>query len=277
MCEFCHKHGEGKKWYLNASNYAEGLFNEAARHSMVNVLAPLSSQPPKPNEPTPVQRLMFTYAPGLVRWIARRHQQDVHWGHVVPIEDALQVIDMMDWVVRLPCVCRMESIGDRNARYCFGIGVAPTEEPVRRMFHEAMDPSLSLETLSQEQARDALVDLDRRGAMHSVWTFKSPFIGGLCNCDRDCGAYRTQMQWKFQYMFRAEYVAQVNPDLCTGCRRCMRQCLFGAIQHSLSQERCAVNQAACYGCGVCRAACEHQAITLLPRESVPVVANVWGI
>ena len=23
MCEFCHKHGEGKKWYLQAQNYAE--------------------------------------------------------------------------------------------------------------------------------------------------------------------------------------------------------------------------------------------------------------
>jgi heterodisulfide reductase subunit A-like polyferredoxin len=78
-------------------------------------------------------------------------------------------------------------------------------------------------------------------------------------------------------MFRAEYVAQVDADKCTGCRRCMRQCLFGAMGFSLSQERCGVNEMACYGCGVCRAACEHQAISLKPREAVPMAANLWGI
>ena len=28
MCEFCIKHGEGKKWYLQAKNYAEDLLSE---------------------------------------------------------------------------------------------------------------------------------------------------------------------------------------------------------------------------------------------------------
>jgi len=25
MCEFCHSHGDGKKWYLKAENYSEEL------------------------------------------------------------------------------------------------------------------------------------------------------------------------------------------------------------------------------------------------------------
>ena len=28
MCEFCTEHGEGKKWYLQMKNYAEGLIHE---------------------------------------------------------------------------------------------------------------------------------------------------------------------------------------------------------------------------------------------------------
>ncbi len=28
MCEFCTKHGEGKKWYLQMKNYAEELLHE---------------------------------------------------------------------------------------------------------------------------------------------------------------------------------------------------------------------------------------------------------
>ena len=31
MCEFCHKHGEGKTWYLRAENYAEDLLSDVRR------------------------------------------------------------------------------------------------------------------------------------------------------------------------------------------------------------------------------------------------------
>jgi hypothetical protein len=31
MCEFCLKHGEGEKWYLEASNYSEDLLNDLGR------------------------------------------------------------------------------------------------------------------------------------------------------------------------------------------------------------------------------------------------------
>lgn len=274
MCEFCHRHGEGRKWYLSVANYSEELFREAARSAAGGVLG---AQPAPQAGSSVARRVAGRLVPGIVRWIERRHQQDVHWGQVVPIEDALQIVDMLDWVVRLPCVCRSLTIGDRNARYCFGVGVAPLEEPIRSFFREMIDPSSSLETLTREQARDALVELDRQGAMHSVWTFKTPFIGGLCNCDRDCGAYRAQVLGKHVCMFRSEYVAQIDPELCGGCRKCMRQCLFGAINYSLAQGRCAVNELACYGCGVCRAACEREAVSLLPRASVPAVANLWEL
>jgi len=279
MCEFCHQHGEGKKWYLNAANYAEELYNDAAKAAMKSVLGPLAAVPPQPPAmaASPAQQFVFRHAAGLVRWVAKKRQKDVHWGQVVPLEDALQVIDMMDWVVRLPCVCRAQFTGDTRARYCFGIGVAPLEEPSRRLFQEVVHPSLSLESLTREQAREAIQELDQRGTVHSVWTFKSPYIGGLCNCDQDCGAYRATVQWKFQCMFRAEYVAQVDKDKCVGCRRCMSHCLFGAMSYSLGQEKCGVNPVACYGCGACRSACKQEAITLLPRETAPLAAGLWGL
>ncbi len=277
MCEFCHRHGEGQKWYLNAANYAEELFNAAARRSATEVLSALSAAPPPPSQVTSAQRFAWQHLHGLASWVARRHQQDVHWGQVVPLEDALQLVDMLDWAVRVPCTCRASTIGDRNARYCFGMGLAPVEEPVRRLWREALDPSLSVETLTREQAKDALTELDHRGAMHSVWTFKTPFIGGLCNCDRDCQAYRMQTMYKYQVMFRAEYVAQVDPDKCNGCRRCMEQCFFGAMTHSLTHKKCAVNALACYGCGVCRSVCHKDAISLVDRAAVPAAAGLWDL
>lgn len=35
MCEFCHKHGEGKKWYLNARNYADDLLSDLRRRRFI--------------------------------------------------------------------------------------------------------------------------------------------------------------------------------------------------------------------------------------------------
>lgn len=277
MCEFCHRHGEGKKWYLAVKNYSEELYTEAAQRSMTDILSPLAGRPTRSVDLSPRRRSLMRRAPWLIRWIARPHQQDVHWGQVVPIEDALQVVDMMDWVVRLPCTCRAVTIGDKNARYCFGIGVAGTEEPIGRLFRQAISPALSVEKLTREQAEEVLIDLDRRGAMHSLWTFKSPFIGGLCNCDRDCGALRSQTALGYQVMFRSEYVARVDPDRCNGCRLCMHQCLFGAMTHSLALGKCAVNDLECYGCGICRAACNREAISLLPRASVPAAAGHWDL
>jgi coenzyme F420-reducing hydrogenase gamma subunit len=88
---------------------------------------------------------------------------------------------------------------------------------------EALDGSFSLELLTKEKAPEAIHKLDKEGFIHSVWTFKRPFIAGLCNCDQDCMAYRT----------------------------------------------------ACYGCGVCRAVCNKDAIKLFPREAVKEAASVW--
>ena len=35
MCEFCIKHGEGKKWYLQAKNYAEDLLSDLRRRNFI--------------------------------------------------------------------------------------------------------------------------------------------------------------------------------------------------------------------------------------------------
>ena len=39
MCEFCLKHGEGQKWYLQANNYSEDLLNDVRRRRMIENFA----------------------------------------------------------------------------------------------------------------------------------------------------------------------------------------------------------------------------------------------
>ena len=35
MCEFCLKHGEGKKWYLEAKNYSDDLLSDLRRRRFI--------------------------------------------------------------------------------------------------------------------------------------------------------------------------------------------------------------------------------------------------
>jgi MinD superfamily P-loop ATPase len=48
----------------------------------------------------------------------------------------------------------------------------------------------------------------------------------------------------------------------------MRQCQFGAIGYSAAAGKCVIDQARCWGCGVCRAACTNEAIGLVARTEV---------
>jgi len=132
------------------------------------------------------------------------------------------------------------------------------------------------EKLSREQAVSALRSYEQEGLCHTVWTFHTPFIGGICNCDRsDCLAMRATLTQRISVMFRAEYVGQVNPEACVGCRECMRVCQFGALTYSPSTKKVVIDQKWCYGCGICRSVCKKNAIRLEDRHQVPAVRDLW--
>ena len=281
MCDFCLQHGEGKKWYLQAKNYAEDLLNDARRRRFITDffghpehLASDSRQLDKLSKAPPfVRRAIST--------LVTRRMKKWHFGQVVPLEDVSEIFGFVNSIVRVPCICRHLTLG-REARYCYGVSMGPGAGGFSGLL-QGLDQSFlagpetsAFEALSPQQALEAFKEHEKEGLCHTVWTFVTPFIGGICNCDRaDCMAMRATVTHDVKVMFRAECVAEVNPDLCTGCRACMRVCQFGALAYSAANSKTFVDQGACYGCGVCRSACSHDAIALRPRADVPSVANLW--
>lgn len=268
MCEFCTQHGEGEKWYLAMENYSRDLLDQNNRRRYAaEFLNDFDRRVPKNMEKldivhrTPLMRLL--------KPVLTHTQKQDHYGQVVPIEDVEKIFERVQGAIRLPCVCRRVTTGNMNARYCYGL-------TLDKQLIDALDDSFSLETLTKEEALESIHKLDKEGLVHSVWTFKTPFIGGLCNCDQDCMAYRiTHARKDYPVMFRAEWVAAVAADACNGCRLCMRQCQYGAIRYSSTNKKVIIDTTACYGCGVCRAVCNKQAITLSPRASVKEAAAIW--
>lgn len=284
MCEFCAQHGEGKKWYLQMKNYSEALLHEpiseeqqattgeATRYAWVarffrEFTLPAAKDAPPAEEPAEPQ------APARLETEEEilRRRRIVHFGQVIPIEEVEQIIDQVDSITRMPCGCRYLTTGKSDCRYCFGIAVERLG-----LLGEFLNPAHSFETLQKDQAKAILRKYDREGLMHSVWTGVSPYVIGVCNCDRDCGAYRGYIEERgAPHFFRAEYVSQVDWDLCRGCKVCIKQCQFGAMFYSSALEKVYIDPSRCFGCGVCRAVCKKDAISLIPRESQPEAAGLW--
>jgi ferredoxin len=281
MCEFCLKHGEGKKWYLQAKNYSDDLLSDVRRRRFIRDFF---------THPEAVERDMknldrLDKAPAFIRKLITRRitrkMKKVHFGQVVPIEDVERIFGFVNSIVRVACFCR--HIGRcKEQRFCYGVSLSPDGGKFPEIF-EGVDKSfcsgpvaLGAEKLSREEAMDAFRGHERDGLCHTVWTFHAPFIGGICNCDRsDCMAMQLSVTRAIPVMFRAEYVAEVNPDSCVGCRECMRVCQFGAMTFRAGDRKAAVDQRWCYGCGICRSVCKKGAIRLQERAQVPAAAKLW--
>ena len=275
MCEFCHKHGDGKKWYLQAKNYSMDMLRDAERKKFFADFVRWSVEEGRklPEELEKLRR-----ASRIVQWFARWRQErwmkKMHYGQIVPIEDLQAVFEIVNSIVRIPCVCRKAMLNTSPA-YCLAISTIPVlYDSIKKAFLAAgEEPAMfsgpevsSVEKLTKEGALDLLKGFEKDGLVHSVWTFKTPFIGGICNCDRaGCMAMK---RWEngFNVFFRAEYIAEVNKDLCKGCRSCVKQCQFGALYFDPTNRKAQIEKAKCFGCGICRAACTHDAIVLMTRQ-----------
>ena len=281
MCEFCLKHGEGKKWYLQAQNYADDLLSDVNRRRFIRSF--LADPAALEKEVHDLERLnrLPPFIRRLVGHLVTRKMKKIHFGQIVPIEEIEQIFGFVNTIVRVACICRQASLGQEK-RYCYGVSLAPQGGRFAEILAD-LDASYltgpdhqGLEVLTREEAMEAFRGHEHEGLCHSVWTFHTPFIGGICNCDRsDCMAMRCTVTQGVPVMFRGEYVAQVDPDLCVGCRECLRVCQFGALTYSAANQKAVVDQHWCYGCGVCRASCKKDAISLADRGAIPAVANLW--
>ena len=281
MCEFCLKHGEGKKWYLQASNYSDDLLGDIRRRRMIEEFFLNPNRLIKGIDF--LKRLEKT--PSFIRRTIGRiitgRQKKSHFGQVVPIEEIEEIFGFVSHIVRVACICRHATL-NQEKRYCYGVSLSPDGGEFAKIMKNLDNSFLTgpdtagMEVLSKEEALASFRDHEREGLCHTVWTFETPFIGGICNCDRaDCIAMRCTVTHSVPVMFRAEYVAEVDPDECVGCRECMRVCQFGAIVYSASTGKVSIDQRRCYGCGICRSMCKKNSIQLNDRNTVPVAMNLW--
>jgi ferredoxin len=279
MCQFCTKHGDGEVWYLEAASYSADLDSDLVRrdylkrfigefdHSRAMGIVAGDTLGKMPH-------MLKRLGAGA---ISRKMQTD-HFGQPVPLEDIEKILDMTTSVVQLPCLCRTQA-GKAPEGVCLAVTTRPYDELLAEAyganpaFRDGPDVS-RFERLTKEETLSLLRACETRGLMHSVWTFKSPFIGAICNCDRPsgCMAMRLTLDYGIKLMWKGENLIEFAEDECTGCGACAGACPFGALSYDRTRHRAVVDAVKCYGCGTCRAACAADALTLTDRR--PMIGTV---
>lgn len=278
MCQFCVQHGDGERWYLRAANYAADLESDLARRGYVvsfiggfernrgRVLAGLAALRALPE---PLARPLRERASAAMRV--------KHFGQPVPIEECARIFDIATSVVRVPCLCR----GQRSPEdgVCLVVTVKPVDDVLAEGWASYADgPDVSaLERLDKEGALALLAACERNGLAHTVWTFHTPFLAAICNCDlaSGCMAMNLTLTHGVRMMWRGEWVARLAAEECAACGACVPRCPFGALSGTARRGPVALDERACWGCGTCRSACPSGALTLVDRRTVQAVAALW--
>ncbi len=270
MCEFCTKHGDGKVWYKNAANYANDLLSDIKRRKFIEDFHGTTMG----EGFRTLGRLETLFMKkgrlpaGVIRALEEKARAE-HFGQVLPIEEIRDLVLKAESVVRMPCACRWTMI-KKEERCCYAVSYSP--DPWYKGFDMSYFGKSSdegLETVRTEEAVDQMAAMEEHGAIHSIWTMMTPFIGAVCNCTaKDCIAMRTLSGIGAHTIARAEHVALVDRELCIGCGLCAERCQFDAIGNEMEEGEsiAVIDPEKCYGCGLCRRACTSGAISLIRRE-----------
>ena len=171
--------------------------------------------------------------------------------HVIPVEQAIPaesksipIEHLSHWLKKYEghigaavCSCRRqqrirgEGSGDIEAEWCIGVGDFADYCRETNIGHD----------ITYEEAMDILRKAEEKGYVHQVTNIDGEDkIFGICNCAVGvCNALRTSQLFNTPNMSRSAYVAEVNPDNCVACGKCVEVCPAGAAR--LGQKLCTKN------------------------------------
>jgi heterodisulfide reductase subunit A len=112
------------------------------------------------------------------------------------------------------------------------------------------------------------------------------FIAGCCQGPKDIpdavaqakGAASAVMAVLSHDRIRTEPVtADIDEDVCSGCRLCEGVCPYGALHFDPEKKRMTVNSILCKGCGACGATCPSNAISSRHFTNEQILAQLEAL
>lgn len=183
---------------------------------------------------------------------------------VAPYNRVRELVLNQDLISLQDCICKKEQglLGnhcDRPHEVCFAFG---------DFGKYYIDNGLG----RRVDGVEALAVIDKAEAAGLVLCpTNSQELAALCCCCSCCCPYLRfgKMTPRPREMFRTEYAAVINPEVCSGCGTCLDRCQMDAIEEQ--GETMTIREAHCIGCGLCVSECPESAISLIhtPMAAVP--------
>lgn len=174
---------------------------------------------------------------------------------VAPFDDAGAVIRKKDRIAIAECLC--------NQWQTIRGGTCNQPKEVCFLFdfygQYYVDRGLG-RWISQDEALAKLKIAEQAGLISQFSYSENP--EALCNCCPNCCAtLRGLKQLPMPAMFiPSNYLAVIDPDMCSPCSICMDRCPMGAVV--VNEGTAEINLDRCLGCGVCVGTCPEKAISL---------------
>ncbi|TFG21013.1 MAG: 4Fe-4S dicluster domain-containing protein [Promethearchaeota archaeon] len=287
MCDHCLKHGTAGKWYLNAENYSKELAEELNLKEFfleqyknfeamqVRKIAGLDGVGLGYKIKMPIiGRITKHFAEKMLHSQKPKHnpfRAEGHIGQVIPLHDATSILEHCvdeDSIILKYCMCRFMHQNVKEA-CCINFGIMsevidklPRFKPEKDKFH-----------ISKDEAIAKFKSFHEKGYIGTIWYGMYPYISNLCACATPaCAGIRPRVEFDIKTVFKAEYVAQIDPDNCQGCKSCINACKFDAIHFNEKEKVSEVDLQKCYGCGVCIQRCKFDALILRDRKAIPEIA-----
>ena len=159
MCDFCIKHGAGKKWFENARNFSYELFSEQYiqefldsyfSKSVEDALQAMYKRQKSLNDPITLGIMKNQLEERYARYL---HHQIVSREELIDIYQLANVLtDEKPTIARFDCICRRLVGQDDPEKHCYGI--AFTSDILKRFPNylggvEFLDAELALESILQ--------------------------------------------------------------------------------------------------------------------------------
>jgi NAD-dependent dihydropyrimidine dehydrogenase PreA subunit len=180
---------------------------------------------------------------------------------IVPVQTIQELIEKWDDIAVGQCYCRNHAkvLGNpcketHVADSCFTFGKSAR--------HTSKHGFSRL--ISKEEASDLMEQIRDDGlvykAMH-LYADPNKRVDAICTCCTDCCPQSKGFMMGPTANY-TNYLAQINPDLCTGCGTCVEKChqLIMEVNDDCIAER---DENSCIGCGVCAYLCPENAISMV--------------
>jgi len=130
--------------------------------------------------------------------------------------------------------------------------------------------------VSKEEAMKILDKAEEAGLVHMSRNTTEE-IDFLCNCDRwHCTVIQGVLkQPKPGLIFNSGFEPRFDPERCNACEACVDRCPSGALKMG-DKALPVVNLDRCFGCAMCAAGCEPEAIAMVPKPGFPEPPKTIG-